>query len=180
MGKGIKTEEANSECGKYYDVLYSFTENVVKLNDMAANGETQKELQTRCMKILPAYITLCDGDVIEQPKPKAKPKTVLQVNLNTTDDWGICPTCGKKCIKVRENTILVDYPMYCSKCQHEYIVTWKSDLAKQKKERKEQVNDKQIIEAIRKIVEKGNNAEVKKRKDGSLVVYEVRKHVAAQ
>ena len=41
------------------------------------------------------------------------------------------------------------------------------------------MTDLQMIEAIRKIVEKGNNAEVKKRKDGSLVVYEVKKHIAA-
>lgn len=40
------------------------------------------------------------------------------------------------------------------------------------------MDDKQVIEAIRKIVNRGNNAEVKKRKDGSLVVYEVKKNIA--
>ena len=40
------------------------------------------------------------------------------------------------------------------------------------------MTDKQILEAIKRIVEKGNNAEVKRRKDGSLVVYEVKKQIA--
>ena len=42
------------------------------------------------------------------------------------------------------------------------------------------MTEKQIMEAIHKIVERGNNAEVKRRKDGSLVVYEVKKHIAVQ
>ncbi len=200
MSKGIKTEEANGECGKYYDVLYSFAKTAVKLNDMAEDGMTHKLIEKKMCRLIPAFAMLCgmeaDGSIDvskaipkkmgrptkeqTQEEPKPKPKTVLQVNLNTKDDWGICPTCGKKCIKVYEDTILVNYPMFCSKCQHEYIMTWKSDLARQKKESGEHMGDKQIMEAIRKIVERGNNAEVKRRKDGSLVVYEVRKHVAAQ
>ena len=42
------------------------------------------------------------------------------------------------------------------------------------------MTEKQIIEAIKRIVERGNNAEVKRRKDGSLVVYEVKKSIAVQ
>lgn len=42
------------------------------------------------------------------------------------------------------------------------------------------MTEKQIMEIIRKIVAKGNNAEVKQRKDGSLVVYEVKKSIAAE
>lgn len=37
------------------------------------------------------------------------------------------------------------------------------------------MTDNKIIEEIRKIVEKGNNAEVKKDKNGNLIVYEVKK-----
>lgn len=39
--------------------------------------------------------------------------------------------------------------------------------------------DRKIIEAIRRIVDKGGNAEVKRRKDGTLVVYEVKKNIVA-
>lgn len=38
--------------------------------------------------------------------------------------------------------------------------------------------DKKILDAIKRIVERGNNAEVKRKKDGSLVVYEVKKNIA--
>ena len=41
------------------------------------------------------------------------------------------------------------------------------------------VEDKKIMDAIKKIVGRGNNAEVKLRKDGSLVVYEVKKNTVA-
>ena len=37
--------------------------------------------------------------------------------------------------------------------------------------------DERIIEAIRRIVNSGNNAEVRKNKDGSLKVFEVKKHI---
>ena len=36
-----------------------------------------------------------------------------------------------------------------------------------------------LLEALRRITDRGNNAEVKRRRDGSLVVYEVRKNIAA-
>ena len=38
--------------------------------------------------------------------------------------------------------------------------------------------ERKVLDAIYKIVEKGNNAEVKRRKDGSIVVYEVKKNIA--
>ncbi len=41
-------------------------------------------------------------------------------------------------------------------------------------------NDKKIIESIKKIVDRGNNAEVKRKRDGSLVVYEVKKNIIAE
>jgi len=41
------------------------------------------------------------------------------------------------------------------------------------------MEEKKILEAIRRIVEKGNNAEVRRKKDGTLVVYEVKKNIVA-
>lgn len=37
------------------------------------------------------------------------------------------------------------------------------------------MEEKELIETIRRITDRGNNAEVKKAADGSLVVYEVKK-----
>lgn len=39
------------------------------------------------------------------------------------------------------------------------------------------VNDKEIIKAIRLITNRGNNAEVKRKRDGTLAVYEVKKNI---
>lgn len=39
-------------------------------------------------------------------------------------------------------------------------------------------DDKKVMDAIRKIVDRGNNAEVRRKADGTLVVYEVKKHIA--
>lgn len=41
-------------------------------------------------------------------------------------------------------------------------------------------NDKKILESIKKIVARGNNAEVKRKSDGSLVVYEVKKNIVTK
>lgn len=42
------------------------------------------------------------------------------------------------------------------------------------------MSDKQLANAIREIIARGNNAEVKKRKDGDLAVYEVKRKLAAE
>lgn len=42
------------------------------------------------------------------------------------------------------------------------------------------MTDKQLATVIREIIARGNNAEVKKCKDGGLAVYEVKKKIAAE
>ena len=125
--KADKIDDLQIDYGSYVDVLYAFARAVVKLNDKAIDGEEPKLMKKRFESLAPAFIILCGGDVDIPPKekPKPKPKTVLQVNLQTKDGWGMCPTCGKKCIRVHENTILVNYPMFCKACKREYMVTWK-------------------------------------------------------
>lgn len=39
--------------------------------------------------------------------------------------------------------------------------------------------DKKVMEAIHRILSKGNNAEVRKRQDGKITVYEVKKNIVA-
>lgn len=40
-------------------------------------------------------------------------------------------------------------------------------------------NEEKIMETIKRIVDKGNNAEVRRKKDGTLIVYEVKKNIVA-
>ncbi|MBR4026708.1 MAG: conjugal transfer protein [Lachnospiraceae bacterium] len=46
-------------------------------------------------------------------------------NLKVFNNWGLCPKCGKKCIKLNQDTILINYPMFCKVCKKEYLVSWK-------------------------------------------------------
>lgn len=42
------------------------------------------------------------------------------------------------------------------------------------------MSDKEIVKAILEITERGNNAEIKKKADGTLIVYEVKKNIVAR
>lgn len=54
----------------------------------------------------------------------------------------------------------------------------KSEIEQMFEKRTVNMEDKKVLEAIKKIVlSNGNNAEVRKKPDGSLVVYEVKKHI---
>lgn len=38
-------------------------------------------------------------------------------------EWMLCPACGSKTRdRIREDTILINYPLYCPKCKQESIV----------------------------------------------------------
>jgi Zn finger protein HypA/HybF involved in hydrogenase expression len=39
-------------------------------------------------------------------------------------DWILCPTCGNKTrIKIREDTVLENFPLFCPKCKQETIIS---------------------------------------------------------
>lgn len=39
------------------------------------------------------------------------------------EEWVLCPVCGNKTrVKIREDTVLVNFPLYCPKCKHESLV----------------------------------------------------------
>ena len=41
-------------------------------------------------------------------------------------DWIICPICGRKTHnKIREDTVLINYPLYCPKCRQETLISAK-------------------------------------------------------
>lgn len=38
-------------------------------------------------------------------------------------EWILCPRCGNKTRnKVREDTVLINYPLYCPKCRQETLI----------------------------------------------------------
>lgn len=43
-----------------------------------------------------------------------------------TDEWIMCPVCGSKTRnKVRSDSVLMNFPLYCPKCKSESLVNIK-------------------------------------------------------
>ena len=39
------------------------------------------------------------------------------------EKWVLCPVCGNKTrIKIRENMILLNFPLFCPKCRREQLI----------------------------------------------------------
>lgn len=47
--------------------------------------------------------------------------------LLENQEWICCPVCGNK---VREDTVLVNFPLYCPKCKKESLIEVKNLKAK--------------------------------------------------
>ena len=46
--------------------------------------------------------------------------------MDTTTKWVICPECKSKTrIKVREDTELINFPLFCPKCREENLINVK-------------------------------------------------------
>lgn len=40
------------------------------------------------------------------------------------EDWVLCPICKNKTrLRLRKDTILINYPLYCPKCKQETLIT---------------------------------------------------------
>ena len=40
-----------------------------------------------------------------------------------SQQWVMCPVCGNKTrIKIRKDTKLINFPLYCPKCKHETLI----------------------------------------------------------
>ena len=40
-----------------------------------------------------------------------------------TTEWVRCPVCGNKTRdRIREDTVLINYPLYCPKCKQETLI----------------------------------------------------------
>lgn len=41
----------------------------------------------------------------------------------TKTEWILCPVCGNKTRnQIREDTVLLNFPLYCPKCKHETLI----------------------------------------------------------
>lgn len=46
-----------------------------------------------------------------------------KVDLSIAIEWICCPVCGDKTRdRIREDTVLLNYPLYCSKCKQESLI----------------------------------------------------------
>lgn len=58
-----------------------------------------------------------------------KTREVISMNKEKGYDfteWIICPICGRKTHnKIREDTILKNFPLYCPKCRQETLISAK-------------------------------------------------------
>ena len=44
-----------------------------------------------------------------------------------TREWLICPVCGSKTrSQIREDTVLLNFPLYCPKCKQESLIEVKN------------------------------------------------------
>ena len=47
--------------------------------------------------------------------------------MNIKSEWLLCPLCGNKTrSKIREDTLLRNYPLYCPKCKWETLIEVKN------------------------------------------------------
>lgn len=53
-------------------------------------------------------------------------------------EWILCPICGNKTrSKMREDTVLKNYPLFCPKCRHETLISAEKMKVTVTKENKE-------------------------------------------
>lgn len=53
----------------------------------------------------------------------------MENKTNSKTDWIRCPVCGGKTReKVRMDTVLENFPLFCPKCKHETIVNVKNQI----------------------------------------------------
>ena len=46
------------------------------------------------------------------------------MKMNVTEKWLLCPSCGSKTrLKLRQDTQLINFPLFCPKCRQEMLVS---------------------------------------------------------
>lgn len=48
---------------------------------------------------------------------------IMEIKVEQKLDWIICPVCGNKTrLKMRNDTIMKNFPLYCPKCKKESLI----------------------------------------------------------
>ena len=56
-------------------------------------------------------------------------------NQNGKQEWVYCPVCGNKTrLRLREDTVLMHFPLFCPKCKKESLIDAKEYVVKAIKE----------------------------------------------
>ena len=67
-------------------------------------------------------VGLAVGQVREIGVEVVKEETTAQEN-DMKIEWILCPFCGSKTrLKIRDDTVLENFPLYCPKCKHETLI----------------------------------------------------------
>lgn len=49
--------------------------------------------------------------------------------IEMKDEWILCPVCKSKTrVKIRKNTILLNFPLFCPKCKRETLINVKEQI----------------------------------------------------
>lgn len=49
------------------------------------------------------------------------------MKMEKISNWLLCPICGNKTRdRIREDTVLINYPLYCPKCKQETLIEAKN------------------------------------------------------
>ena len=60
--------------------------------------------------------------------------------------WVLCPICNSKTrTKIREDTELVNFPLFCPKCKHETLINTKRGIVKIIKEPDAKTQSRQFV-----------------------------------
>lgn len=55
-------------------------------------------------------------------------KYFLRANIMNTQRWILCPICGNKTrVMIRDDTELMNFPLFCPKCKKEVIINVKDN-----------------------------------------------------
>lgn len=47
--------------------------------------------------------------------------------MKRESEWILCPVCGNKTRdRIRKDTVLINYPLYCPKCRQETLISAKN------------------------------------------------------
>lgn len=121
----------------YFNMLNKICSVFTRLNTMTMkHGIKRKTIQDELLKTLEAYGILVGIDIkfmiedylrITADISKNKDEAAKQPKkINTKyvkGDCVVCPDCGKRIMRLREDTYFSNLVVYCKRCKKEYVIS---------------------------------------------------------